>query len=304
MRIRTKAILILTVSSAVLGASLLAISLTVLRAGFVSLEERHALLDMGRVRKACAQQLLALGRTARDWARWDDTWLFIQGNKPSFLAENLEDESLAALDADLMVFLSRDGTPFHVKTRPRPGFVVAREAAAMLRALDTAPTPPPRDDKSLTRTGTLPFAGAPLLYATHPVYRSDGSGPAAGQYYIGRSLDGERLAELGAEVGLRLSLRPADVLPAGSPDVVRRLDSDRLIVQGLFTDPSGAPAFVLEIGESREIYRRGTATIRTFLALFIGVGLVVVGISLLALHHGVLARVESLDEQVCRIGGG
>ena len=304
VQIRTKAILILTVSSAVLGASLLAISMTVLRAGFVSLEERHALLDMGRVRKAYAQRLQSLGRTASDWARWDDTWLFIQGNKPGFVAENLEDESLAALDADLMVFLSRDGIPFHVKTRPRPGFVAPPGAASTLRAMDTAPTPPPRDDKSLTRTGTLPFAGAPLMYATHPVYRSDGSGPAAGQYYIGRFLDGERLAELGAEVGLQLSLRPANVLPPGSSDVVRRLDGDRLLVQGITMDPSGAPAFVVEISEPREIYRRGTATIRTFLILFIGVGLAVAGISLLALHHGVLARVESLNEQVRRIGGG
>ena len=304
MRIRIKAILILAVSSAVVGASLLVFSLTVLRAGFVSLEERHALLDMSRVHKAYEHRLESLGRTARDWARWDDTWRFIQGGKPGFVKDNLENESLAALDADLMVFISSDGSLVQEKALSRPGFVVPPAAATALRALDTTVILPPRDDKSLTRTGTLPFAGAPLMYATHPVYRSDGSGPAAGRFYIGRYLDGERLEELGAEVGLELSLRQPGILPVGSPDVVLRLNDDRLAVQGLFTDSSGAPAFVLEIGESREIFRRGTATIRTFLLLFIGVGFAVAGISLLALHRGVLARVESLNEQVRRISAG
>ncbi len=304
MRIRTKAILILAASAAVIGVSLVAISRTVLRAGFVALEERHALQDMEHVRKACAQRLESLGRTAGDWARWEDTWRFIQGEYTGFVAENLDDEGLAALDADLMVFLASDGRVVHQKVRQRPGVAVPPDIGNKLFALYAGEVVPPRFDIAFTRSGMLAVSETPLLFATHPVYHGDGSGPSAGRWYVGRFLDGERLALLSAEVGLALSIRSPDLLPRGSADLVRRLDDDRLLVQGLFTDPAGIPVFAMEISESRDIYHRGTATINTFLLLFMGVGLAVMAIFLLGLHVGVLARVESLDRQVRRIGEG
>jgi signal transduction histidine kinase len=149
----------------------------------------------------------------------------------------------------------------------------------------------------------LPFPGAPLLFAVHPVTRSDGQGPAGGWFLIGRFLDAGRLAELAADVGLELAYAPPEALAPGATEAVRLLDGARLLVQGAIADPAGATAFVVEIRESREISRRGMATIRTFLFLAIGVGAVVGASSLLLLHRGVIARIESLDEQVRRVSG-
>lgn len=304
MRIRAKAVLILTVSTAVIGASLVAISAIVLRSGFLALEERHALKDLERVRRACDQRLAGLGRSASDWARRDDSWRFLQGANPGFASANLSDETFAALDADVMVFLARDGSLVHERLLPRFGLELPPGAVQALRESRGAAPPPPRDAPALTRTGVIRLPGAPLLFASHPVYRSDGSGPPAGHFFIGRFLDAGRLAELGADVGFALSIVDPGTLPPGVTASVRRPGGDRLLVQGLFTDPGGAPAFAIEATQPRELFSRGAAAVRTFLALSAGVGLAVVAVSLLALHRGVLARVESLGEQVRRIGEG
>ena len=94
-------------------AVLAALSYTILNAviapAFDDLELKAAQTNIIRVDRAIDAELEALGRLGVDWAPWDDTFLFVQGEYPAFEVSNLPLSVMNDLELDLMLFYNDAG---------------------------------------------------------------------------------------------------------------------------------------------------------------------------------------------------
>ena len=106
----------------VIGLTLLAMILViaavtrlVLMQSLLDLERRYLERDVDQVRKAVAEDLAALRRTARDWSAWDDVYEFVATRSADFIERNLMSEMLADINVDAILFLDTDGRVVHGK---------------------------------------------------------------------------------------------------------------------------------------------------------------------------------------------
>lgn len=134
-----------------------------------------------------------------DYATWDDTYRYVNGRQPDYIANNFDDAWFDAYDVDLLVFVDAD----------------RRIAWGRDRASETGPLADRRAIyNNLRRDAGLagasvehPAAGilwrdqGPLLYAARPATMTNGSGEPSGLVVLGRRLS---VAELSARADLPL----------------------------------------------------------------------------------------------------
>src|SRR4051812_25288823 len=109
MRIVTK---INTALAGLIGLSVLlnfgALEFTV-RPSFADLEQKTALDNHARVVEALSTLQDRLRASARDYAVWDDTYSFVNGTLPDYVATNITPEALHSLNANFFVIVDNSG---------------------------------------------------------------------------------------------------------------------------------------------------------------------------------------------------
>jgi len=83
---------------------------------FDSLETARARTKAEQIRSLLEVDFRDLGRTTEDWASWDDAVLFLRGQNPGFVTENLDPTSFGTLGVDTMAFLRPDGSVYWAGT--------------------------------------------------------------------------------------------------------------------------------------------------------------------------------------------
>jgi diguanylate cyclase (GGDEF)-like protein len=311
MGIRTRTLLVLTVIIAVIGtASLLLVASVVLRA----LHQRESLevqTTLARANEAVAMQVDQLWRTGADWAVWDDTYRFVQDRNPAYVESNLTVDALDRLGVDLMGFLDSSGelvreVSVDSTTGPDP-FVALGIQALLLSKPDIVKS---------GEAGVIATPRGPMMVSIQPVLRSDGTGPSAGTFFVGRYLGKSEADQLARVTGTEVSILPTAAAEpkAGSPEwptgqsiltgVVASANGDKVTgyrqIQGL----DGAPGFVVSITQPRTtmILARQTgisllvASILASIALLVGL--------YVAIDMSVTRRLERLSSDVRTISHG
>lgn len=168
------------------------------------------------------QQLLA---QVRDWAHWDDTYQFVQGDYPRYEDVNFSQEMFEDMRYQLMAFFNIDGeVHFLAGINPANGNYQTCNApiddcawmAPWVNNMQNA-----IDDDSASPTAIY-VDQHPILIASTPILRTDTSGSPAGWLLKARTLDDEWLAFMEDYTGLPISL-----------DLINQVtDSDRLSFSG------------------------------------------------------------------------
>ncbi|MBE3118263.1 MAG: hypothetical protein IMZ50_05840, partial [Candidatus Atribacteria bacterium] len=105
LSLTVKARLIITAAWAVAIVGAVIIESAIVLPSFVALEAREAVKDAGRVSEAFSAEVAELAKLTRDWAAWEETWRYVQGDNPGYAAENLNDETFRSLDIHAMALL-------------------------------------------------------------------------------------------------------------------------------------------------------------------------------------------------------
>lgn len=175
-------------------------------------EEVVVVNEMDRLERSIEvnqQQLLA---QTRDWATWDDTYEFTQGNYPRYGEVNFSQQMFEELRYQLMAFFNADGEVHYLSgLNPTTGQLQTCVAPtlecnwmtpfveSMQRFIQNAST----QDQDLSLLYTHP---SPSLVAASPILRTDASGPAAGWLFKVRPMDDAWLEMLSELTGMQLSL--------------------------------------------------------------------------------------------------
>ena len=95
---------------------------SVIMKGFSHVERNFMMRNLARAENAISDQVSSMGRSAADWAAWDDAYRFVQDRNKSFVDANLGKDVFEDLHVDIVLFLDTDGAPALWRdVRPREG---------------------------------------------------------------------------------------------------------------------------------------------------------------------------------------
>jgi len=313
MNLRYKTLLHVGVSLVGLLTLLTAVSWWLVMSGFARLEEREINLDLQRARNALNSQLATLAATTLDYAAWDDTVAYVQGQDPEYEARNLLDDMLVTNRLNLVAVADRDGRLVFAKAYD----LHAGQQVPLPKDLQQRLVP---DSQLLSHpngpnqhVGIVRVAGQPMLFASQPILMSDYSGPVQGSVVMGRLLDEEAVTELAKTTHLALQVqvwdedsmpddfREAATALTGDTPYIRTQGSERIMAYAALNDVDGQAAFILRVEAPRAIFSQANETLRYFLLAAFLVGLALLGTSLLVTDRLVLRRLARLTAEVDRV---
>lgn len=267
-----------------------------------------------RALDSLAAELDGLHTNTSDWARWDDTYAFVQHKKPDFVAANLTAESFSTLQIHLMVFTDTSGRilwsgsydPPSKKKMPVPPSL--RQHLTPHRLLLQHP------DIYSNHKGLLVLPEGIELISSWPILTGDVTGPSRGTLIWGRSLN-ETIRRLQSSLKLLLSVHRLDnpqlppdlqqaraVLSESQPVAVQPLSEGSMAGYALLKDIYGQPALILRVEQPRTIYQQGRAFVNSLILPLLLVVLICGGGVCGLMEKMVLSRLVHLSRQISRIG--
>jgi two-component sensor histidine kinase/sensor domain CHASE-containing protein len=298
----------------VIGITLIAMILViaaatrfVLMQNLLDLERRYLERDVDRVRKAVAEDLATLLRTARDWSAWDDAYEFVATHSSDFVERNLAGEMLADINVDAVLFLDTGGRVVHGTAIDAYGSGAAALPAELAHYAHDHPRLRELEAPDASVSGIAALPAGPTLLAAWPIIDSARGQPKRGTLVMARRLTAEDMREIGRRVNLtvaRLSLGDPQ-LPTGlalDTVVVEAFGRDRVAAYGILGDFDGGPAVAFRVDEPADFRRQGIIMLITLLAWVTLTGLSFGAAVFLFLERVVLSRLHSLSAGVLAIG--
>jgi PAS domain S-box-containing protein len=315
MSLRKKIILAIGLLLIVVMSGAYLVQQIVLTASFARLEEQELRAHLARVHNTLTVELAQLESITADWARWDDTYQFVEDANDAYVKSNLTDSAFENLRLNVMVFVHSSGRIVSAK-----GYDLHNH-----RAIPTPPslTPHLTRESALLRhpdlmsgtRGILLLPEGPLLVSALPILTSENQGPSRGTLLFGRFLDEDEIARWGETIQLSLVARrwddpalPADfrsaraALSATAPNHTRALDEQVSAGYLLLSDVYAQPALILRVTMPRDIMQQGRLS-QTILATILGIsGLIAFALAMWGLDRLIIRRLARLAQQVHRIG--
>lgn len=315
MTLRKKTLLIITVTLVGLIVVLYTTSSTILLSSFAELEEQDTRHNIERAQGALYNELNNLNFKVADWAKWDDTYRFIEDANAAFVKSNLTDTALSDLRLNLMLFIHSTGRMVfgkgfdlnNMKATPIPESLKEHISARSILLQ--------HPDTQSSRTGIILLPEGTLLIVSQPILTSEGKGPIRGTIIFGRYLDDNEIKHLANVTHLSLTVHrfneikmPSDFQTARSslsekvPILVRPLSKDFIAGYSVLRDIYGRPCLILRVDIPRAIYKQGHISIRYLISSLLVVSLVFGVVTILLLEKSVLSRLTRLSNDVSKIG--
>lgn len=258
--------------------------------------------NVSRIRAALAGELEDLQRSNQDWAHWDETYNFVAGRNPEFIANNLYPRAISDLNVSLFNFYDQAGELV---------WDLNRSALHGDHAVAAWPTSRPLPNRS---KGVLLSSRGPMLLVAEPILTSRGEGPARGTLVLGRLLDDAELATLSRRIAVPVEIRAPDAaFPPTLAPIVARMRTERaeaataregdlLLAAFVLRDLEGQPAAIVSTALHMDASAIGARAIALAMACLVAVGLVDLLIALYLLRSVVLRPLTRLEAHIVRVG--
>jgi two-component sensor histidine kinase/sensor domain CHASE-containing protein len=313
--LRQKAILIICVTmiGVCLMLALLLGGLTL--RGYTSLERDDTARQVDRAVKSLHETIDRIASTTGDWAPWDETYSFVAGANPGYVADNLMEAGFSTLGLSMVALYDLSGRALLVRSFD----LVERKFVPSPSYFDSFP---PGDrifshaDVHSGLSGILRLPGDRLmLVASRPVTTSDFKAPVLGFLIMGRTLNAAEIARMSAQTSLELSVArlddpaiPSDFavaagrLAAPGAAYVQALSGERVGGYSMLPDLYGEPAAILRASLPRSIHKQGLASLG-YIMIALAIAAVLSSVLVVfVIERLVLRRLSRLGAEIDRIG--
>ena len=290
------------------GAVDYAVQRKVILPSFEALEADLARTDMERVTRAMDGEMDQLLTFCADWGNWLETYRYMGGENPSFIADNMTESTIVAAGLDLVAYVADDGRFVWTK-----GLVPGTETALDYRMLDGPGLPADHPFMDAVRTGgtargIVVTEHGPMMLVAAPVLDGAGNGPHRGSVLLGRVITPQVAGRLAAQaqVQLEVSTPPAAAAAAGPDPVAPRIvqgTTHNAVYRNLY-DIAGEPSVQLRIDVPRAVTARGHDATGYALASVFVAGAIVLVTLVVALRYMVLRPVSLLTDHAVAITEG
>ncbi len=315
MNLRSKTFLIVAIVVAVGTGVIAAVGQLVIKKSFHELEDREAQFHANRVQSIVATEQEFLSGKVGDWGIWDDAYEFVMGTGDSkaFIDANFPDLASSTMKVGFVAMANHAGKvlgsnayDYHTE-KPVP------LADGIIKFLSN-PTLHKFAESEPRKSGILRLPEGVLIYAAMQIRTSDETKAAPGTVIMGNWVDDLAVAKFAKSVQLDLSYEayPIGVSPkAGTVAAnltsdhatsITAVDSKSLNAQAMFFDEEGSPAVSITAKLDREILARGEQSIKSFILLLSGGGMILTLLLTILIQRGVVARIVGLGRAVTDIG--
>ncbi|MFC3282605.1 GGDEF domain-containing protein [Litchfieldella rifensis] len=256
-------------------------------------EARYAKTELDRAERALNSELGHMVRLVEDWAWWDDSYQFVQGQRPEYIDSNLYDGTLNTLDLRLMVFFSDDDQPYWVSGfNPAddaftscPGLTASCEWADEIIGLLQD-----RIEDGLEEDTYAWLLANPELamIGLSPIYSSQEDAPPSGWMAMIRPLSEPWITQLRDTTGIDMTLTSIPVGNSSAQGVLERLSATRMQASRDIAAVPSSHRVRIDATLPRQRYQASLETFRFALYWTCGVLIVTLIVVLVLLEHMVL----------------
>lgn len=310
MKIRTKALTTIIVISFIIFMVLYMLSSFILTPSFTILDQQNNKQDIARAINTLNYRIEQVQSNVRDYAYWDDTYSFVQGNYPDYIDVNFVDSTFLNLGLNFVAIVDSTKQMVYYQSYDLNTSSNVETSIQTINALD-----PESLLWNLTLTnsgwsGLMEINNEPTLVATALVLTSNGEGPAMGVMMFGKYLDEIKVAELNqiTDVNFNVQLfakvqqqnKPLanSLLSNPNESIVEEKDSNTVTGYYLIDDVYSNPLLVLEALSQRTAYQQGLWVQTIFLGFSILLVLVVGGVVSFLLEINVIKPLKKLTLSV------
>jgi len=282
-------------------------SYNTMETSYLALERQEVVKAVDTSSNAMETDLKNTYAVARDYSIWSDTYRFVQGENPSWVTANMDQDFFSRFNVDaILVFNRSDRLVF---SRGNPAHIPQDEALldSLVRNIQDLNTARDIFSSSTGYYDIIDSPAGPLLVASHPVYPDNFAAPSDGSLHIVRRIDAKYLTDLSSRTGNRVTMIPASAVAGatgltkipgsitpGQPVVV--IPENGELVSGYASPPTLTTpgSYYLEVTIPRDIYRTGQAAISTFLLSLLGAWVCIILFILLFVDRIILSRLNSI----------
>lgn len=198
--------------------------------------------DVKRTYNYINLELKRLYNLNRDWAVWEDSYDFIQGNDEGYIERNLENDTFSNNQIHFMIFLDENN-----RVVLKQGYDFENNAELTIpNKLITNMISSIQNFENKGKSLLYSYNNEAFMISTHVITKSDGSGDFVGSLLIGRIINNEYVRNLEENLSLSISISPY------SPNT--RLENTRDTTQtgGTYLeDGNGNPILAVKIEQNR-----------------------------------------------------
>ena len=294
---------------------LASLSFFVIIGNYLSLESTYVRSDVNLVTKNIDSEIISLKSNTPDWGAWDDTYAFVEGEKPDYVTINLVNNTFRTLRANFIFITDREGRIRYGQSYDLINGTPAPTRSDLVAELEKGEllTQTLREGDGIS--GFLNLPQGPVILSSYPILHSNYTGPAEGMVIMGRYVDDEEIQLLNEGTTPTLSFQSLDPLTVSQPDlallsgtddtaiVVHPVDDNTVSGEKIFRDIYGKDALLLTVEMPRGIYEQGKETIFIFIVLQLVILLVLGILGVMVLDKTVLARMSAISSDITGITG-
>lgn len=285
MKLKYQLSLIITISTLFIVLSgLIILSLSVLKTT-AEQETEELKRELRNAEMLLWKNLNTLEAAVGDWAPWDDTYEYLEGQNPDYIRDNLNFNTMDNLKIDFALFYNRQGELIHsLVTNEKNEQII--EMDPQLEAAINQNYLILNNHKGIDEpaSGLITDAGSIYLVASGAITDSQWKQPKAGTLVFGRLIDDDILTETEEILGFQVDLRQVDdpALDQNARKLVKNLKDnnlekmivepqDRQNIRGvtLLRDIAGNDNIALSISLDRKAFSNANQYLRTYLMIFL-----------------------------------
>ena len=257
---------------------MIVLSNTIIRDKFTELETTYTAINVKRAIDALNDDIYYLTTVCTDWSSWDETYSFVENPTDYFKDTYLVDEMLIQYSMNAVILANSSGEIVYANAynlddltkipNPLGNYLSPGNILFTHHSLDS------------TISGIVLLEDGPMLVVSQPILTSTGEGPINGTLIMGRYLDASMINQIEGKTRQSTSVLSIDApgLPenfweetGASADEITVAPLNTEIVAGyaVVRDIFGAPAFIMKIETTRDIFREGALSTNYLLAMTI-----------------------------------
>lgn len=308
MKLRWKSTLILILGSAFLLFGSYLITRNVLLETTDKIERQMLRDESLRVVNLLYQDMSTLSATAADWALWDDTYDYVQGNKPGYISANFMTSSFALLRVDYVMLFDKDKQILNAFQYDQEAKTIKPLSAEYKRAFVsrylTLFTDRAQPTEAINQL--IVNEGQVALISSYGITDSSTLAPANGTLVFARIIDDTVIKYYESVLDSTLKIKPVtDYIPK----YTLIAEKNRLVNSGEYSfskseettecttkllDISGSPAAIISISKNRVMNRQVHEILKFFLLQLVALCFIVAFLNAQLIKRFVIVPIEHI----------
>lgn len=313
MKLRSKTLIYSGIIITLLILILLIISQFVFLSTYSDYETRYSYHVLKDELTNLNQTIATMNETAKDWSQWDDAYSFVSGNNPTFISNDLPQNTFQRLNLNVIIFINKNGEIVYGKAYDTQNNRYTSLPQNLSSFKNDSPLLQSNNPQGLN--GVVDLPEGPMIIVSKPILTSKDQGPAMGTLIIGRYLSQPQLNKFINIPNSTLTVQSystanaspeyRSVLPLLSnttSSTSKVLGRNSIAAYGLIYDVYGNPSIILRSEMVRTLYNSYLSNVLYFVGGVLLVGVLFVILILYFLDKNVLNRLDKLISEIVDIG--